>query len=65
MPRRSEVGSALHFPRGYFGSIFIRWDRINAVFTSEKSVYEGIKQQVLPETAQTYILSANLLRQLQ
>lgn len=32
---------------------------------SQTSVYERIGRQVLPETSQTYILSANLLRQLQ
>ncbi|WP_120508583.1 hypothetical protein [Rahnella bruchi] len=53
------------FPKRISRFVFIRSGKISAVFASEKSVYDGIKQQVLPETAQTYILSANLLRQLQ
>lgn len=48
-----------------FGSIFLRSDEIVTDLASEKSVYAAMKRQVLPETAQTYILSANLLRQLQ
>jgi hypothetical protein len=48
-----------------FGSNFMLSAEKEPVFGSENSVYTAKKRQVLPETAQTYILSANLLRQLQ